>query len=64
MEQQIQTGQTQPAQTKPEMQQPANGQTQPVKRKKSNLLMGLIIVLLIGGAGVGIYFLGKYLKLF
>ncbi len=63
MEQQIQQGQGQPAQAKPGVQQPAGEQTQPVKKKKSRWLRWLIIVLVIG-AGVGLYFLGKYFELF
>ena len=63
MEQQTQQGQAQPAQTKPGAQQPAKGQAQPVKGKKSIWLMVLLVVLAIG-AGVGLYFLGKYFDLF
>ncbi len=61
MEQQIQPGQTQPTQAKPEVQQPAGEQTQPAKKKKSSWLIWLIIALVIG---VGGYFLGRYFNLF
>ncbi len=64
MEQQRPPGQTQSAQTNPEIQQPTGGQAQSIKKKKSSLLVGLIIVLLMGGVGVGLYFLGKYLGWF
>ena len=61
MEQQIQPVQTQPAQAKPEIQQPAGEQTQPVKKKKPKWLVWLILALVIV---VGAYFLGRYLNLF
>ena len=60
MEQQVQPGQAQSVQA---VQQPAGGQAQPIKKKKSSLLMVLILVLILG-AGVGLYFLGKYLGWF
>ena len=63
MEQQIQQGQEQSAQTKPGVQQSAGEQTQPAK-KKLKWWIWLIIAVVLIGAGVGLYLLGKYFKLF
>ena len=62
MEQQVQQGQ--PAQTKPEVQQSAGEQAQPAKKKKPRWLIWSIIAVVLIGAGVGLYFLGKYFFFF
>lgn len=64
MEQQIQQGQEQSAQTKPGVQQAAGEQTQPAKKKKPKWWIWLIIAVVLIGVGVGLYFLGKYFNLF